>query len=148
MLGFLGGRRKSREILFRILYETEISGRSRSRRWSTPWALPAHRRRARARRQAAGLWSARREEIDALLRERVTNWELGRLSAVVRAVLRLSTAELMGAPDVPAASSSIRRSSWQEVRGGGGGTASVNGVLDPIGAALRPARDTREGQGG
>jgi N utilization substance protein B len=45
----------------------------------------------------------RRDEIDALLSAALQNWDLRRLGAVDRAVLRLAVAELMTRSDVPAA---------------------------------------------
>lgn len=55
---------------------------------------------------AAGLVTAalaRRGEIDALLSAALQNWELRRLGAVDRAILRLAVAELLTRSDVPAA---------------------------------------------
>lgn len=55
---------------------------------------------------AAGLVAAalaRRGEIDALLSAALQNWELRRLGAVDRAILRLAVAELLTHTDIPAA---------------------------------------------
>jgi N utilization substance protein B len=46
---------------------------------------------------------ARREDIDRLLVAALQNWDLRRLGAVDRAILRLAVAEMLTQPDIPAA---------------------------------------------
>jgi transcription antitermination protein NusB len=45
----------------------------------------------------------RLEEIDRLLAAALQNWDLRRLGAVDRAILRLAVAEMLAHPDIPAA---------------------------------------------
>jgi N utilization substance protein B len=45
----------------------------------------------------------RLEEIDGLLSAALQNWDLRRLGAVDRAILRLAVAEMLAHPDIPAA---------------------------------------------
>ena len=45
----------------------------------------------------------RLEEVDRLLTAALQNWDLRRLGAVDRAILRLAVAEMLAHPDIPAA---------------------------------------------
>jgi transcription antitermination protein NusB len=82
---------------------------------------------------------AERGEIDELIRARLANWEMRRLSAVVRTILRLAVAELREPSEVPARVVLDQAIELARRYGEEGAHAFVNGVLDPIAAALRPA---------
>lgn len=143
-----GGRRKAREILFRVLFETEASGEEPLE--ALEFALGRYRLTADGRDYAVrllGIWSEEREQIDQMLRRGLANWDLMRLSAVVRAVLRLATAELSGAPEVPARVVLDQAVELTRKYGEEGAEGFVNGVLDPIAFLLRPAELRRTGNG-
>jgi N utilization substance protein B len=142
-----GGRRKSREIVFRVLYETDISGEDPLE--ALEYALGRYRLTEDGREHAVALlraWWTRREQIDGMLRSTLARWDLARLSPVVRAVLRLSTAELLEAGDVPARVIFDQAVELAKKYGEEGADGFVNGVLDPIGAVLRPKEITGDGR--
>jgi N utilization substance protein B len=134
-----GGRPKSREILFRVLFETEINGEPPLE--ALEYAFGRYRLTEDGRDHAMrllGLVVSRREECDRLVRSHLANWEPERLSTVVRTILRLSTAELLGAPEVPARVVLDQAVELAKKYGEDGADGFVNGVLDPIAAQLRP----------
>lgn len=134
-----GGRRKSREILFRVLFEAEVSAEDPLE--LLEYTLGRYRLTADGRDYVIGImqiWAARREEIDARLRARLTNWDLRRLSITVRSVLRLAVAELSDPSGVPARVVLDEAVELARKYGEEGAGAFVNGVLDPIASELRP----------
>jgi len=141
-----GGRRKAREILFRVLFETESSGEEPLE--ALEFAFSRYRLTEDGRDHAVRLlrlWRERKDQIDTLVQERLSNWELSRLSGVVRAILRLGTAELMGAADVPARVVLDQAVEMAKKYGEEGADGFVNGVLDPIAASLRPVEIRKKG---
>ena len=75
---------------------------------------------------------AHRAEIDALIREAARNWDLERMAAVDRNVLRLGCYELLHQPDVPmkvAINEAIELGKRFSTAASG---AFVNGILDRI----------------
>jgi transcription antitermination protein NusB len=133
-----GGRRKAREILFRVLYETSISREDPLE--ALEYAFGRYRVSEDGRDHAVRVlqaWIEARVRIDALVREHLARWEMDRLSPVVRSILRLATAELAGAPEVPARVILDEAVELAKKYGEEGSDAFVNGVLDPIGLKLR-----------
>jgi N utilization substance protein B len=81
----------------------------------------------------------RRTEIDALLAESTTNWELHRLSVVDRNVLRLAACELLAFPDVPFRVVIDEAVNLARRYGGEESPRFVNGVLDALRVRLQGA---------
>jgi N utilization substance protein B len=84
---------------------------------------------------------ARVAEIDALLAAALQNWDLRRLGAVDRAVLRVAVGEMLAHPDIPAA---VTINEAIEIARSLGSTESArfaNGVLDRVRKEL--GRDPR-----
>ena len=85
-----------------------------------------------------GVLKKRDVEVDELLQSAARNWELDRLAATDRSVLRIATAELIGRPGTPArvildeAIEIARRFGTEE------SARFVNGVLDHVARRLRP----------
>jgi N utilization substance protein B len=80
-------------------------------------------------------------EIDALLAAALQNWDLRRLGAVDRAVLRVAVGEMLAHPDIPAA---VTINEAIEIARSLGSTESArfaNGVLDRVRKEL--GRDPR-----
>jgi N utilization substance protein B len=134
-----GGRRKAREILFRSLYEVELSGDPL--REALEFSLGRFHLSEDARDHAvdlAGFLEEHRDGIDERLRRQLAHWDLARVSGVVRSILRLASAELMISSDVPVEvvlDEAVRLAQRYGEEGAGG---FVNGVLDPVAAELRP----------
>jgi N utilization substance protein B len=84
---------------------------------------------------------ARKAEIDALISERLAEgWSLARLDRPMRAILRAGAYELVARPDVPVASViteyvDVAHAFYDKRESG-----FVNGLLDAIAKAARPAR--------
>lgn len=144
-----GGRRKAREILFRVLFETAASGEDPLE--ALEYAFGRYRLTEDGREHAVHLLKvcqSERERIDLLLTERLANWEMSRLSGVVRALLRLATAELLGAQEVPARVILDQAVELAKKYGEEGSDGFVNGVLDPVAVSLRPKELNRNGRAG
>jgi len=78
------------------------------------------------------------ERIDALLSGSALGWELGRMPAVDRAVLRLATYELLEEPEVPLAvviDEAVELAGEYSTDDSG---RFVNGVLSSVAAHVRP----------
>lgn len=134
-----GGRRKSREILFRVLFEAEISAEDPLE--LLEYTLGRYRLTSDGRDYVVGimqLWTVRRQEIDERLRARLTNWDPRRLSVTVRSLLRLAVAELSDPAGVPARVILDEAVELARKYGEEGADGFVNGVLDPIAVELRP----------
>ena len=145
--GARGGRTRAREVLFRALFEADVSGDdplevlelSFGRFRFTPDGRDFARRLAEAVR-------ARRAEVDRLLEELLERWSLGRVSTVVRAVLRLSVTELLDMPESPARvvlNEAIRLAHRYGEEDAG---SFVNGVLDAAARRLRPGELPEPGE--
>jgi N utilization substance protein B len=83
---------------------------------------------------------ARREEIDALIAERLADgWSLERLDKPMKAILRVGTYELVARPDVPVASVISEYVDVADAFYDKREKGFVNGLLDAIAKVSRPA---------
>ncbi|MFM8658240.1 MAG: transcription antitermination factor NusB [Chthoniobacterales bacterium] len=76
--------------------------------------------------------AARIEEIDKLLAAALQNWDLKRLGAVDRAVLRVAVAEMLAHPDLPAAVTINEAIEIARSLGSAESARFANGVLDRV----------------
>jgi len=133
-----GGRKKSREILFRVLFEVDISREDlmESLEYSLGRYHLTEDGRDHTMRVATDAVTSL-EQIDDLIRARLDRWKLERVSTVVRSVLRLAVAELRAAPEV--ATAVILDEAIQMARkyGEDGADRFVNGVLDRVAVDIR-----------
>ena len=137
-----GGRPKAREIVFRALFETEISGDDLLE--TLEYALSRYHLTPEGHDYAVRLVEVleqRQSEIDQLIRPRLQKWSFDRLSVVVRALLRRATAELLAADDVPRAVILDQAIANAQRYGEDGADAFVNGVLDRLADELRPGEN-------
>lgn len=146
----MGRRSKARVCAMQMLYQREWSGEEPGRViedfWSMRNATPAVR--AMAERLFAGAESER-EAIDADITGVMTNWELGRLAAIERNVLRLGAYELKRGKDTPAAVIIDEAIEISKRYGEADSSSFVNGILDALkrkyrGQAEAPAADVSE----
>jgi N utilization substance protein B len=96
----LSARSKARKRALDVLFEAELKGEPvlavlAERADDTTPPLPAY-----AAELVRGV-QAHRDRIDGLLAEHSRGWELGRMPAVDRNVLRIGAYELLWEPDVP-----------------------------------------------
>jgi N utilization substance protein B len=83
---------------------------------------------------------ARREEIDALIAERLAEgWNLERLDKPMKAILRVGAYELIARPDVPVASVISEYVDVADAFYDKREKGFVNGLLDAIAKVARPA---------
>ena len=132
-------RRRAREIVFRLLYQAELTRDSIAASWSQSEdgaALPDE-----ARAYVDGLVRALEDDsatIDRHIEGALEHWKLDRLAATDKSVLRMATAELLHLRGTPARvildeAVDIARRFGREESG-----RFVNGVLDRLARQLRP----------
>jgi len=139
--GGIGPRRRGRELVFRLLYQAALTHDSIAALWKA--AREAERLPGEADEYVDALVGALEEdlpELDRRIALALERWNMERLAATDRSVLRLATAELLHLPGTPARvlideAVAIARKYGREESG-----RFVNGVLD------RLARDTRPGE--
>lgn len=152
-----GPRRRAREILLRVLYQSEVCGDPLESTWkdvASEEHLPSETETYA--KDLCSILSERASEVDALVRRHLDNWSLERLGATDRGVLRLATAELLAMHGTPAKvvldeAVDIARKYGRDESGD-----FVNGVLDRVARELRPGelesearvREGREGSEG
>ena len=138
----MGVRREGREAAIQFLYQRDLGGGAAVSDLQEFYAFrglsPA------ARRFCEGLVSGllgRTAEIDERLREHTQNYELDRLSAVDRNILRLAVHEMLHCDDIPPIVSINEAIDIAKKYGTEESGRFVNGVLDKIKATLdRPDR--------
>jgi len=139
--GGIGPRRRGRELVFRLLYQADLTHDSIATLWKA--AREGERLPGEADEYVDALVGALEEdlpELDRRIALALERWNMERLAATDRSVLRLATAELLHLPGTPARvlideAVAIARKYGREESG-----RFVNGVLD------RLARDTRPGE--
>jgi len=83
-------------------------------------------------RDLLGQTAVRLGEIDNLLAAALQNWDLKRLGAVDRAVLRVAVAEMLAHPDIPAAVTINEAIEIARSLGSAESARFANGVLDRV----------------
>ncbi len=149
-----GYRRRSAARLAAVqaLYQMEMSGASpdaalqeQARRASDPEsddATPAEPDRRFLGEIVQG-FDERREDVDRMVSAALSeSWPLERLEAVLRAILRAGTWELLSRPDIDAAVVISEYVRIAEAFFDGGEPKLVNGVLDRLAATLRDTGET------
>jgi N utilization substance protein B len=134
-------RSKARALALQILYAWEMregEGLKEVGEAQLSGSEAAEETRAYARRLLAA-FDERRAEIDALLEESTTHWELKRLSVVDRNVLRLATCELLAFPEIPFRVAIDEAVNLARRYGGDDSPRFVNGVLDALRVRLQGA---------
>ena len=127
-----GNRHDARERAFHLLYESEMKGSSGE---DVLAALPIEPDEF-AMELVAGV-DAHRDEIDRVIGDHAHNWDVDRMPALDRAILRLATFELLHRPDVPTAvviSEAVELAKSYSTDGSG---RYVNGVLSAVAGEVR-----------
>lgn len=135
------GRAKGRELVMRVLYEADLTGDDPQA--VLELAFGRFRFTEAGRQHAEALMAAyrrHRRRIDRVLGEKLRNWDLARVGAIERALLRLGASELLYLPEtpVPVVLNEVVRLAHRYLDDQGAGF--VNGVLDPV------AREARAGE--
>ena len=134
-----GPRRRARELLLRVLYQSEVCGDAIEPTWRQVEAEERLPSETHAYAEELGtVLGARLPEVDAIVRRYLEHWSLERLGVTDRGVLRLATAELLSMRGTPARvvideAVEIARKYGRDESGD-----FVNGVLDRVARELRP----------
>lgn len=87
----------------------------------------------------------KREELDGVIRKHTKNWDIHRMAAVDRNVMRLAIFEMMHRDDIPPVVSINEAVDVAKKFSTGDSGKFVNGILDKVKAELlRPARTAKE----
>jgi len=132
-------RRRAREVVFRIVYQADVTGDPLARVWEE--------RRGDERlsedqeslvTDVIGAIASRADEVDSELERAAEHWSLARLAATDRSVLRAAVAELVGCPGTPARVVLDGAITLAKRYGSDDSGRFVNGVLDRVARRLRP----------
>jgi transcription antitermination protein NusB len=134
----MGTRRKSRELVLQMLFQSDMGKQDADQVRRTFWAEHGSAS-AEVRGFADDLFRAamdRGTEIDKLIEQHTEHWRMERMAAVDRNLLRAAVAELLAYPETPGAVvinealEIARKFSTPE------SVHFVNGVLDSVGKEL------------
>src|SRR5499427_990443 len=134
----MGTRRKSREIVLQMLFQSDMGKQNADQVRRTFWAEHGAAS-AEVRGFADDLFRVatdREAEIDGLIQTHAEHWRMERMAAVDRNLLRAAVAELLGFPATPRAVvinealEIARKFSTPE------SVQFINGVLDSVGREL------------
>lgn len=137
--GGSGPRRRGRELVFRLLYQVDLTRDAIATTWQQIEGEERLPDDARAYVDAlVAVLEAGLPPLDDAIQQATQHWKFERLAATDRGVLRLAVAELMHMPGTPAKvvleeAVVIARKYGREDSG-----RFVNGVLDRIARTLRP----------
>jgi N utilization substance protein B len=136
----MGNRRKSRELVLQMLFQSDMGKQSRDQVRATFW-----KERTDVEEDVRGFADdlfgvatdeGSAEKIDKLIEESASNWRLDRMAAVDRNLLRAAVAEMIGYPQTPrpiiineAIEIARKYSNPESVN-------FINGVLDGVGKSL------------
>ena len=129
----MGQRSKARVCAMQMLYQREWSNESPSRVIEDFWTMRNGTPAVRSLSERLFLGTEReREAIDADLTSVMTNWELPRLAAIERNVLRLGAYELKCENATPAAVIIDEAIEISKRYGEADSSSFVNGILDAL----------------
>ena len=145
----MGKRREGREAAVQFLYQLDLNGEKGPGDAGIFWGIHSGpgkaavppKTRAFTEQLVAGVM-AHRDEIDERIKQCTANYELGRLAAVDRNILRMAIFEMLHAPDVAPVIIINEAIEIAKKFGGDKSGGFVNGVLDRIKKDLgRPDRE-------
>lgn len=140
-------RRQARILAMQALYQFDVRGDEFDRQLDT-FLLedePEYSTREYARQLTRGVWE-NRQWLDDLIKEVSQNWDLTRIGAVERAILRLATHEMLVLSDPPAQVVMNEAIEMAKEYGDKSSGGFVNGVLDALWRKyqdLKPAREKK-----
>ena len=129
----MGQRSKARVCAMQMLYQREWSNEAPERVIEDFWTMRNGTTAVRAMAERLFVGTEReREGIDADITSVMTNWELGRLAAIERNVLRLGAYELKCEDATPAAVIIDEAIEISKRYGEADSSSFVNGILDAL----------------
>ena len=150
MSGGIGPRRRGRELVFRLIYQADLTHDGIAALWQAAKGDERLPEEAREYVEAlVGVLEDGLPDLDRRIEGALERWNLARLAVTDRSVLRLATAEFAHLPGTPARvildeAIAIARKYGREESG-----KFVNGVLDRLARELRPGEleEAPEGRG-
>ncbi len=145
----MGARREGREAAIQFLYHRDLGGDAGAEGVEGFWALRPATRKVRdfAMNLAEGVL-ANQTVVDERIRTAAANYDLHRIAAVDRNILRIAIYEMLFVPEVPPVVSINEAIEIAKRFGAEESGRFVNGVLDRIRAELpRPAREAATPKG-
>jgi len=132
-------RRRARELVLRLLYESEQSATPLETVIETTFAHLEERSAVkRFARVLALSYESRAAEIDERLRQTAENWSLERMASIDRNILRAALAELLAFPETDARVVIDEAVSIAQRFGTDSSGRFVNGILDRLAREIRP----------
>lgn len=132
--GVVGNRHRSRILALQTLYACEVGltqeWNSMLERIADGSSLPATI--MKYSRELLGKLYQSSEMIDELIQKRAANWDMKRMAAIDRNILRLAAAELCHFPDVPAKVVIDEAVELAKSFGAEDSGKFVNGIIDSI----------------
>ncbi len=129
----MGQRSKARVCAMQMLYQREWSGEAPARVIEDFWTMRNGTPAVRAMAERLFLGAEReRQGIDSDITSVMTNWELGRLAAIERNVLRLGAYELKCEDETPSAVIIDEAIEISKRYGEADSSSFVNGILDAL----------------
>lgn len=139
MIAAEGKRRKAREALFRVVYQADLMGEPYRQAWASARVDEGlDDDQGQLVDDVVKTLEVRGAEVDGALSAAAEKWEVSRLAATDRAVLRAAVAELMGRPGTPARVILNEAIDIAKRFGSEDSGRFVNGVLDRVARSLRP----------
>lgn len=96
------GRRASREVAMKLLYQTEIQ--KEDREWQIEYMLKSKSFDSKDKQYIKDIvWGvlSNKEKIDSLIEKHAIGWKLNRISRVDLSILRVSIYEILFRDDIP-----------------------------------------------
>ena len=143
----MGARREGREAAVQFLYQRDLQGSTNSESIDDFWELRPATKRVRefGMALAEGVLS-NQESIDERIRKVASNYDLHRIAAVDRNILRIAIYEMLFCADVPPVVSINEAIEIAKRFGSEDSGRFVNGVLDKVRSEL--SREARTGKPG
>ncbi len=130
----LTGRREAREEALGVLYEARIAGESVDEVLARRPLLPDDYAVALARDV-----ERHRDELDAHLEDRLTDWRLERLAIVDRLLAEMAVCELLYRPEVPTGVVLSELVALADQYGGDASSRFLNGLVGAVARTVRPS---------
>jgi len=127
-------RTKAREHALKILYAIDITGEEPKKCIDTYWKNDEeHDTEVKTFANSLALGVANKaKEIDKVISERATNWQLGRMAVIDRNILRFAAYELLFADEIPPKVTINEAIDIAKRYGDSESGKFINGVLDKI----------------
>lgn len=139
MIAAEGKRRKAREALFRVVYQADLMAETYAQAWAAARQEEAlDEDQGQLVDDVVKTLEGHSVEVDGALSAAAEKWNVERLAATDRAVLRAAVAELMGRPGTPARVILNEAIDIAKRFGSEDSGRFVNGVLDRVARSLRP----------